>query len=170
MADDRKKPPTSQTVPGLPRRNANSTVGRPLPPDESFSTEDILRQLGVDPAESKPRESVQETILEAKDSAPPPPGHKITPSDSTWTGQFFEFVGLGFILVPPGLLGEAFLKNEPINLPLLLAIFAAFWTVGGLALFAGKTWPKWRPSNEAVAAAIEKGARSIWVWLVIFLG
>jgi len=95
-------------------------------------------------------------------------GHN-APTDATWTGRFFDYVGLGFILGPPVFLGEAFLKNDSINWVLMAAIFVGFWAVGGTALAAGLTWPKWRPSNEATAAVIEGAARNIWVWLAVLL-
>jgi hypothetical protein len=91
-----------------------------------------------------------------------------TSSASTkWVRQFFEFVGLGFLLGPPGFLGEAFLKSEPINWSMMIAIFVGFWAIGGISLAAGLTWPDWRPSNEAKAAVIESLAHSVWVWLSV---
>jgi hypothetical protein len=86
-------------------------------------------------------------------------------TDPGWTGQVLEFIGLAFMLVPPGLLGEAFLKGETINWQLMIAIFAGYWTVGAFILLVGKKWPKWKPSNEAIANVIETGTRNIWVWL-----
>ena len=71
------------------------------------------------------------------------------------------------MLVPPGLLGEAILRGETINWPTMAAIFIGYWSVGALVLLAGKTWPKWRPSNQAVSRAIEKGTHNVWVWIAL---
>lgn len=95
-------------------------------------------------------------------------GHKASTSDK-WIAQFFEFAGLGFILGPPGFLGEALLKSEAINWVLMAAIFVGFWAIGGISLAAGLTWPAWKPTNKVGVAVIEKAASSVWIWISIVL-
>jgi hypothetical protein len=90
-------------------------------------------------------------------------------SDAGWTGQVLEFIGLGFILVPPGLLGEAFLKSETINWAAMAAIFVGYWTVGAFVLLIGKKWQQWKPNYGVIAPVIERGARNIWVWLLLLI-
>lgn len=149
MADDKDKPQVTQSSNSdEPNRGRGETVRQTI---ERVVQEQKERQ--------QPKPSVSEPL---------PDTHAA--HDSTWTGQVLEFVGLGFILVPPALLGEAFLKNEAINWPLMIAIFAGFWTGGGFVLLIGKKWQKWKLFfNDAITAGIEKGARNIWVWLAVLV-
>jgi hypothetical protein len=159
VPDDDKPRATLPSESVLPK--ANSTYERPdwhwvslhPGPGEPGYSQDVRRDLTEDHAQSE-RSSQKTTVSEDREH-------------TTWTGQVLEFVGLGFILVPPALLGEAFLKREPVDWQVMSAIFGGYWAVGAVVLFAGKKWPKWRPSNETIAGAIEKGIRNVWVWFAL---
>lgn len=152
-------PRVPSTYPGMEeelRRRTAPPQPRDLPTDESRKERTLREKLERAAEES-----------EARSAAPTDPLK--TGISEKWTRQFFEFAGLGFILGPPGFLGEALLKSEAINWALMIAIFVGFWTIGGISLAAGLTWPAWRPSNAARAAIIEKAAYNVWVWVSIVL-
>jgi len=158
------QPSEPTQIPNLPQQNSNAgfggmlegtdfTGGAPPPPRKPFGS------FAPDPPPSAPSGAPQ-----ASEKA-----QGVATPASTWTAQFFEFVGLAFILVPPGLLGEAFLKGETVNWSVMIAIFVGYWTVGAFILVVGNKWPEWRPNNQAIATAIEAGARNIWVWLALLI-
>jgi hypothetical protein len=92
-----------------------------------------------------------------------------TTSDTTWTGRFLDYIGRGFLLVPPEFLRGGAMRGESVNWGFVALILLGCWTVGGLFLAAGLTWPKWKPNNETLARSINAAASNFWVWMAIFV-
>src|SRR5580704_7417870 len=150
-------------------RAFGSGAPRPVPPSHDPPAPLNITAPSDAPGPGEPgySQDLRGDIAAARERSEAPA--KMATTDTGWTGQVLEFVGLAFVLVPPGLLGEAFLKSEPINWQLMIAIFAGYWAVGALVLLAGKAWPKWRLSNATIATVIEMGAHNIWVWLALLV-
>jgi hypothetical protein len=172
MSEERWNQLLSGTIPSGPnlgRKSIDEVVGGTPAPSETLIA--VGEPINGDwPGRDK---SLRGDLERAHDQHNPPNKDAIPDthagSEAGWTGQVLEFVGLGFILVPPGLLGEAFLKSDPVNWAAMAAIFAGYWTVGAFVLLIGNKWQSWKPSYGAVAPVVEKAARNIWVWLLLLI-
>ena len=136
------------------------------PPEPSASRDESLRG-DLERAHAQHNPSANETELAKPKEASG--GHHSAASDSTWTGRYLDYLGLAFILVPPEPVVAALMKGEAIHLEVALPLLIGAWAVGGALLFAGLTWPKWKPKNEAIAATVSAAAHNIWVWVAVLL-
>jgi hypothetical protein len=151
---------------------ATGSSPRPLSAIEEAARHTEAKRVAAPP-------SIRETIVQAVEDQkarmqPPstpenPSGHHGASSDATWTGRYLDYLGLGFILVPPEPVVAALMRGEPIHWEIALPLLFSCWAVGGALLYGGLTWPKWKPKNEAIAATISSATHNIWVWMAVLV-
>ncbi len=89
------------------------------------------------------------------------------PAD-TLTGRILDYIGMGFLLVPPDILVmEVVLASGPINWALVIASFLGCYVVGALLLAAGLNWPKIKPRlSTSRANSINAAIRNPILWFL----
>lgn len=89
--------------------------------------------------------------------------------EELFTGRLLLVLGGGFLVGPISPVLTAIMRPDPTNWALVLAVIAGCWIVGGGLLRAGATWPKWRPTNQLLAARLGAVASSLWAWAAVIL-
>jgi hypothetical protein len=94
-------------------------------------------------------------------------------SADTLTSRVLDYIGMGFLLVPPEVVVlEVAVSGEPVNWKLVISAFAACYVVGALILGMGLRWQKAGPALPAqLANSIRNLANNGVAWfamLVIF--
>jgi hypothetical protein len=181
MADNDKE------VPGLPQQNSPATppggftvVGAEQPADSDHR---LGRALGLRPDELHPRpppsppphifgqsldsRAPSEPPLRLDDSAAatPPPGHSAS-GGTPFT--VFDYLGLGFILEPPGVLVHAVMTGEPLRWS--NAVYAIpFVAIGAVSIAIGRNWETLKKrTSRPLVNAVDRLSRSYVVPFIVF--
>ncbi len=93
------------------------------------------------------------------------------PAVDTLTGRALDYMGMGFLLVPPELFVlEGVMGNGPINWPLVLASFAGCYVVGFVLLAVGLKWKTIKPKlPDRLAVSISRIANSAFSWVLLLI-
>jgi len=79
----------------------------------------------------------------------------------------FDYLGLGFILEPPGVVVHAMMTGEPLKLE--NAWYALpFIFIGASCIYVGRNWDRWKPGfNARFVNAVDKISKSYFVPFVL---
>jgi hypothetical protein len=150
-----------------------------MPDDKPRKDDPLARALGIEPDTRSEPERASENLRQyhewQRSQTQQPPAQRASVSDphsaDTLTGRVLDYMGMGFLLVPPEIFVlEVVLASGPINWTLVLTSFGGCYIVGILLLAVGLNWTKIKPRlSIGLATSISRAANSAIVWFLILV-